>query len=202
MDPYTGVPYFPETATNYSVNGTIVYTPCTVVNATLLNACKPPLVEGVNDGCFLTCTLPSLSDNQYLSAKILQGVVSWLSWVCCVVAWQLGDIRLHYFISFWPHSLSYRIWSILPWERFPRISSSWLPWPQMFWSVSHKNTTQPQHYQHNTKGRRNAVANVCRAWWDLVWRARSYHGTERDNSGPRSISCYCVSIFLRRTHCA
>lgn len=100
MDPYTGVPYFPETATNYSVNGTIVYTPCTVVNATLLNACKPPLVEGVNDGCFLTCTLPSLSDNQYLSAKILQGVVSWLSWVCCVVAWQLGDIRLHYFISF------------------------------------------------------------------------------------------------------
>jgi len=32
-------------------------------------------------GCAFTCPLPALTDSQYNDAKIMQGVLGWLSWV-------------------------------------------------------------------------------------------------------------------------
>ena len=31
-------------------------------------------------GCAFTCYLPALSDGQYNDAKVMQGVIGWLSW--------------------------------------------------------------------------------------------------------------------------
>ena len=55
--------------------------PCWRPNITRGVDCQDPLI--VVDGlyCSLVCPLPSLTDSQYTSAKIMQGIVSWFSWV-------------------------------------------------------------------------------------------------------------------------
>jgi len=67
---------------NYTINGTVVEVPCWEANITVSTTCQSPLVPQSNDRyCNLVCPLPSLTDSQYESAKIMQGIVSWISWV-------------------------------------------------------------------------------------------------------------------------
>jgi len=77
---FLGAPRFPLDATNYTVNGTIE-TSCFASNISVPPvSCNEPL-SLIDGGCSFTCPLPSLTDDQYLGAKIMQGIVGWFSWV-------------------------------------------------------------------------------------------------------------------------
>ena len=92
-DPLYGEPLFQSIFANFTIrqpnttNTTIslLDVPCigggyssNVTNNTL--SCTDPLVVN-GGGCSFVCPLPSLTDRQYSSAKIMQGIVSWFSWV-------------------------------------------------------------------------------------------------------------------------
>jgi len=69
-------------ASNYSIwNGSeSLLVPCSNHSANSYAVCYSPLV--VDDlTCVFSCPLPSLSNTQYLNAKIMQGIVAWFSWV-------------------------------------------------------------------------------------------------------------------------
>jgi len=93
-DPYFDeAPFFPWVSSNFTfiqpntTNTTIsLYdVPCiggysaNVTNSTALTCSDPLVVDG--EGCSFSCPLPSLTDSQYTSAKIMQGIVAWVSWV-------------------------------------------------------------------------------------------------------------------------
>jgi len=81
-DPWSqGVSYFPEASSNYSINGTYLDMPCSNITVTKAVNCAPPLIPVDVLYCSLVCPLPSLTDSQYESAKIMQGIVAWFSWV-------------------------------------------------------------------------------------------------------------------------
>ena len=75
-------PFWPVMSTNYSIdNGSQwLVVPCSNHSADSYAVCYSPLVvDGLT--CVFSCPLPSLSDSEYENAKIMQGVVSWISWV-------------------------------------------------------------------------------------------------------------------------
>ena len=72
---------FPTTETNYTNNGSIVEVPCFHPNPIWQVSCPSPLVTKEDQDCSYTCPLPSYSNSDYSSAKIMQGIVSWFSWV-------------------------------------------------------------------------------------------------------------------------
>ena len=79
-------PLFPVQSANYTLNATLNTTgecPCnSQLNSTSARVgCEDPLIAS-DTGCTFVCPLPSFTDNEYESAKIMQGIVAWTAWVC------------------------------------------------------------------------------------------------------------------------
>jgi len=110
---FLGDPRFPLDPTNYTINGTIEHS-CFASNTSVPPyTCNSPLSlkEG---GCSFTCPLPSLTNDQYLGAKIMQGIVGWISWVRTspLPKRSWSHILLRWHRRLW----SFHIYSILNWD--------------------------------------------------------------------------------------
>ena len=80
-----GREFFPSSNLTYAIGGENVTVPCSerqrYQEAQLI--CQEPLVPDYDeDLCGFSCPIPSLTEEQYDSVKIMQGVVGWTSWVC------------------------------------------------------------------------------------------------------------------------
>lgn len=80
--PVQGVDFWPVKETNYTWNGTLVTAECfdPNTNGTIEAICESPLVSS-GTYCSFECPLPSLTPGEYDSAKLMQGIVGWFSWV-------------------------------------------------------------------------------------------------------------------------
>jgi hypothetical protein len=72
---------FANGTSTYNVSGFPQQFACASGNGTETSlTCHAPTIPN-GKTCAFTCPLPSLTDDQYDSAKIMQGIVGWFSWV-------------------------------------------------------------------------------------------------------------------------
>ena len=57
-----------------------VAAPLIPLSIPVLVQCPSPLVAA-NQRCAFSCTLPSLTEQEYINVKVMQGVLGWISWV-------------------------------------------------------------------------------------------------------------------------
>ena len=72
---------------------------CTAASHPARAICQDPLTTDERGNCAFACPLPTLTDSEYLSAKVMQGVLGWISWLTTLflIASYAADPKLRRF---------------------------------------------------------------------------------------------------------